>query len=223
LAASGPRSTRDPERTKARILDAAASEFAAKGLNGARTDEIARAARANKRMIYHYFGSKDGLFQAVLEKTYADIRGNEAALALPSRDPAEAMGQLVAFSFDWFLRHPEFIKLLNEENLYQGEHVRASSMAQALNMPLVDLISDLLKRGEATGQFRTGVDPVQLYISIAGISYFYFSNRHTLSAIFDQELEAPGALRRRRAHVVSVILGYLRPDRQTGTEEQVGD
>lgn len=207
-----PKATRDPERTKARILEAAAQEFSAKGLIGARTDQIARLAQANKRMIYHYFGSKEGLFQAVLERTYADIRGSEAELELTSRDPVEAMAQLVAFSFDWFVRHPEFIKLLNEENLYKGEHVRSSSIARSLNMPLVEEISVLLKRGEATGQFRQGVDPVQLYISIAGISYFYFSNRHTLSAIFNQQLEAPGALRRRRAHVIDVILGFLRPE-----------
>ncbi len=205
------RATRDPERTRASILSAATQEFAAKGLEGARTDDIARRSGANKRMIYHYFGSKDGLFQAVLENTYARIRGSEADLQLTSRDPVVAMGQLVAFSFDWFLRHPEFVKLLNEENLHGAAHVRSSNVARSLNMPLVELISELLERGAASGQFRTGVDPVQLYISIAGISYFYFSNRHTLSAIFNRQLEAPGALRQRRQHVVDLILGYLRP------------
>ncbi len=205
------RVTRDPERTRASILAAATQEFAAKGLEGARTDDIARRAGANKRMIYHYFGSKDGLFQAVLENTYAQIRGSEADLQLTSRDPAIAMGQLVAFSFDWFLKHPEFVKLLNEENLHGASHVRSSNVARSLNMPLVELISELLDRGAASGQFRTGVDPVQLYISIAGISYFYFSNRHTLSAIFNRHLEAPGALRLRRQHVVDLIQGYLRP------------
>lgn len=205
------RATRDPERTRASILSAATQEFAAKGLEGARTDDIARRSGANKRMIYHYFGSKDGLFQAVLEDTYARIRGSEADLQLTSRDPVLAMGQLVAFSFDWFLRHPEFVKLLNEENLHGAAHVRSSNVARSLNMPLVELISELLERGAASGQFRTGVDPVQLYISIAGISYFYFSNRHTLSAIFNRPLEAPGELRQRRQHVVELILGYLRP------------
>ncbi|MEM7443834.1 MAG: TetR/AcrR family transcriptional regulator [Pseudomonadota bacterium] len=208
---STERTTRDPERTRASILAAATQEFAAKGLEGARTDDIARRAGANKRMIYHYFGSKEGLFQAVLEDTYAEIRGSEAALQLTSRDPVEAMGQLVAFSFDWFLKHPEFVKLLNEENLHGAAHVRASNVARSLNMPLVELISELLERGAKSGQFRTGVDPVQLYISIAGISYFYFSNRYTLSAIFNRQLEAPGALRERREHVVDIILGYLRP------------
>ena len=203
---------RDRERTRQRILDAAVGEFAAKGLEGARTDHIARLAGVNKRMIYHYFESKDGLFQAVLEKTYATIRGSEARLQLTSRDPVEAMRQLVAFSFDWFLDHPEFIKLLNEENLHLGRHVRGSRSVQSLNLPLVDMISELLERGHGTGQFRGGVDPVQLYISIAGISYFYFSNRHTLSAIFNRDLSDAGAYAARRAHVIDVILGFLRPE-----------
>lgn len=204
--------TRDPERTKRRILKAATEEFAAKGLEGARTDEIARRAGANKRMIYHYFSSKEGLFQAVLEKAYADIRGSEKRLRLTRRDPVEAMAQLVGFSFDWFKRHPEFAKLLNEENLYQGAHVRASTRARALNMPLVDMIGELLERGAELGKFRRGVDPVQLYISIAGISYFFFSNRYTLSAIFDRDLGGHAERAARRQHVIDLILGYLRPD-----------
>ncbi|MEQ9815261.1 MAG: TetR/AcrR family transcriptional regulator [Azospirillaceae bacterium] len=208
---ASPQRTRNRERTRQQILDAATVEFAAKGLEGARTDEIARRAGANKRMIYHYFTSKDGLFQAVLEETYANIRGAENALRLASRDPVEAMSQLVAFSFDWFVDHPEFISLLNEENLHRAEHVRSSTQVQALNMPLVDTISSLLTRGAASGQFRADVDPVELYISIAGVSYFYFSNRLTLSAIFGRDLTSPEETTRRREHVVDVILGYLRP------------
>ncbi|MFD1381283.1 TetR/AcrR family transcriptional regulator [Fodinicurvata halophila] len=202
--------TRDPVRTRRRILQAATEEFAAKGLEGARTDEIARRSGANKRMIYHYFSSKEGLFQAVLEKAYADIRGSEKRLRLTQRDPVDAMAQLVGFSFDWFHRHPEFAKLLNEENLYEGVHVESSAKARSLNMPLVDMIQELLERGEASGQFRSGVDPVQLYISIAGISYFFFSNRFTLSAIFSRDLASRPELEQRRQHVIDVILGYLR-------------
>ena len=216
-----PRAVRDPVRTRRRILDAATAEFSARGLEGARIDEIARLAGFNKRMIYHYFGSKDELFGAVLEQAYADIRGSEAALELTSRDPVEAMAELVAFSFDWFLDHPEFIKLLNEANLHGGRHVRESTKAVQLNMPLVALIRDLLDRGARSGQFRCDVDPVQLYISIAGVSYFSFSNRATLSAIFDIDLAAPDALAYRRAHVVSLILGYLRADAGTNRAETV--
>lgn len=210
MATSQPR-TRNRERTRKQILDAATLEFAAKGLEGARTDEIARLADVNKRMIYHYFDSKDGLFQAVLEDNYAKIRNAEEDLQLVSRDPVEAMAELVSFSFDWFVDHPEFISLLNEENLHRAAHVKSSSSARLLNMPLVDMITALLRSGAESGQFRSGVDPVELYISVAAESYFYFSNSHTLSAIFDRDLMAPADVERRRKHVVDVILGYLRP------------
>lgn len=203
--------TRDRVRTRQQILDAATEEFATKGLEGARTNEIARRANVSKRMLYHYFLSKDGLFQAVLEQTYADIRGAEEELELTSLDPIEAMAELVAFSFDWFVDHPEFISILNEENLLGAVHAKSSESVQRLNMPLVDAISVLLERGEKSGQIRVGVDPVELYISIAGISYFYFSNQHTLSAIFARNLSSKVEIKRRRAHVVEVILGYLRP------------
>lgn len=203
--------TRDRVRTRQQILDAATQEFSTKGLEGARTNEIARRANVSKRMLYHYFLSKDGLFQAVLEQTYADIRGAEDELELTSLDPIEAMAELVAFSFDWFVDHPEFISILNEENLLGAVHANSSDSVRRLNMPLVDAISVLLQRGEKSGQIRVGVDPVELYISIAGISYFYFSNQHTLSAIFARDLSSKVEIKRRRAHVIDVILSYLRP------------
>jgi AcrR family transcriptional regulator len=201
--------TRNPERTRKRILDAATTEFSAKGIGGARTDEIARIAGVNKRMLYHYFNSKDGLFQAVLERNYADIRNAEENLDLTGRDPLEAMSELVTFSFDWFVEHPEFISILNEENLHGAVHAKASGSVLKLNTPLVSMITTVLKRGEDSGYFRKEVDPVELYISIAGISYFYFSNLHTLSEIFGRPLSSPEELARRRKHVVDVILGYL--------------
>lgn len=203
--------TRDKVRTRQQILDAATLEFAAKGLEGARTDEIARRANVSKRMLYHYFFSKDGLFQAVLEQTYAQIRSAEEALDLTSQDPIDAMEELVRFSFDWFVLHPEFVPILNEENLLGARHAKASDAVQELNMPLVDTITNLLERGSESGQFRADVDPVELYISIAGISYFFFSNQPTLSAIFARNLSSKKEIALRRTHVVEVILGYLRP------------
>lgn len=203
--------TRDRVRTRRQILNAATKEFATKGLEGARTNDIAKRANVSKRMLYHYFMSKDGLFQAVLEQTYAEIRGAEEELELTSLDPIEAMAELVTFSFDWFVDHPEFIPILNEENLLGAVHANSSEAVQRLNMPLVDAISRLLARGEKSGQMRAGVDPVELYISIAGISYFYFSNQHTLSSIFGRDLSSKVEIKRRRAHVVDVILGFLRP------------
>jgi AcrR family transcriptional regulator len=203
--------TRDRVRTRQQILDAATEEFAAKGFEGARTDEIAKRAKVAKRMLYHYFNSKDGLFQAVLEQTYANIRNAEENLKLSSLDPEKAMTELVVFSFDWFVNHPEFISILNEENLLGAVHAKSSIAVRQLNMPLVDTISTLLKRGEENGQFRPDVDPVELYISIAGVSYFYFSNQLTLSSIFARNLSSKTEIKRRRAHVADLILGFLRP------------
>ncbi len=202
---------RNPEQTRRSILNAATTEFAARGLEGGRTDRIAANAGVAKRMIFHYFGSKEGLFQAVLETNYARIRSAEAKLELSSQVPMKAMAELIEFSFDWFLSHPEFIPLLNEGNLHEGRHVRNSSEVRSLNMPLVERINDILKSGVETGEMRPGVDPIELYISIAAISYFYFSNRHTLSGIFDRDLMSDDALANRRRHVVELVLGYLRP------------
>lgn len=203
--------TRNKVRTRQQILDAATDEFAAKGFEGARTDDIARRANVAKRMLYHYFNNKDGLFQAVLEQTYANIRTAEENLKLTSLDPVKAMAELVVFSFDWFVNHPEFIAILNEENLLGAVHANSSNAVERLNMPLVDMISTVLQRGEKSGQFRGDVDAVELYISIAGVSYFYFSNQLTLSAIFARNLSSKPEIKRRRSHVVDVILGYLRP------------
>ena len=203
--------TRDKVRTRQEILAAATIEFAKSGFEGAKTVVIAKRANVAKRMLYHYFVSKDGLFQAVLEQTYIEIRTAEENLKLTSLDPVEAMADLVKFSFDWFVKHPEFIAILNEENLLGAVHAKSSKTVKKLNMPLVDTITSVLARGEKSGQFRENVDPVELYISIAGISYFYFSNQHTLSAIFTRDLSSKTELVRRRAHVIEVILGFLRP------------
>ncbi|TKT78328.1 TetR/AcrR family transcriptional regulator [Aquamicrobium sp. LC103] len=206
-----PRQTRDAAATRARILKAAEKEFAKKGLKGTRIDAIATRARCNKALIYHYFGSKEDLFSAVLEVTYEKIRAAERKLDLAHRSPRAAMQELIGFSFDYVSDHPEFISLINDENMHGGVHVLHSARARDLNSPLVALIEEILKRGEAEGVFRSGVDPVQLYISIASICYFFIANRHTLSAIFALP-KTRDVLDMRRRHVVDVILGYLRPD-----------
>jgi len=203
---------RDPERTRARILDAAQAAFAERGLGGARVDEIAARAKVNKRMIYHYFGSKDRLFLAVLEGSYADIREAERALDLDHLDPLEAIRTLVAFTWDFYLRHPEFLRLINSENLHAGRHLAQSETIRDLHSPFVQMVADILVRGERTGVFRKNVDPVQLYISIAALGYYYLTNRHTLSIIFDRDLMAPDALSARLDAMIDNVLGYLRPE-----------
>ena len=202
---------RDADASRARILDAATAEFAAHGLGGARVDRIALAASANKRMLYYYFGNKDALFLAVLEHAYANIRAAEQKLNLGRLDPVAAIRRLVAFTWNYFVAHPEFVTLLNSENLHRARHIRGVPRIAKIQSPLIATLADILERGRRAGAFRDGVDPVQLYISIAGIGYFYFSNRFTLSTIFERDLMAPKARAQRLAHMTDVILGYLAP------------
>jgi AcrR family transcriptional regulator len=204
------RTARDPERTRAAILAAATAEFTAKGLTGARIDAIARSAGANKRMIYHYFGDKDGLYLAVLEATYAAIRTAELELHLGDRDPVEGMRELVRFTWAYFIAHPEFLSLLGTENLHQAAYLKRSKRIRELHSPLVGMISGLLERGERERVFHAGVDPVQLYVTIAALGFFYLSNRHTLSTIFGRDLSGPKSLAEREQHIVDVVLTYLK-------------
>jgi AcrR family transcriptional regulator len=200
---------RDADRSQATILAAARDEFAEHGLGGARMERIAERAGLNKRLIYYYFDDKEALFGAVLEQAYRDIRGAEQALHLLELPPADALRRLVEFTWNYYLNHPEFLTLLNSANLHKARHLVASSRARELNSPLVDTLAQILERGRREGSFRGGVDPVQLYVSIAGMAYFYLSNNHTLSAIFGRDLMGPKALNERLTHMSDVILGYV--------------
>lgn len=204
--------TRDADRTQQEILAAAMIEFAASGLGGARIDAIAERAGVNKRLIYYYFGNKEDLFLAVLEQTYADIRAAEQALHLETANPADAVRRLVAFTWDHYLAHPEFLTLLNSENLHRARHLKQSKRIREMNSPLIQTLADVLERGRRDGLFRGGVDAVQLYISIAGLAYFYLSNNHTLSTIFGRDLMSPKALSERLSHITEVVMGYVLRD-----------
>jgi AcrR family transcriptional regulator len=200
---------RDADRSQSTILAAARDEFAEYGLGGARVDRIAERAGLNKRLIYYYFEDKERLFQEVLEQAYRDIRAQEAQLHLLNLDPPTAVRRLVEFTWDYYLAHPEFLTLLNSANLHKARHLAESKRARELNSPLVETLAAVLERGRREGTFRGGVDPVQLYVSIAGMAYFYLSNSYTLSAIFGRELLAPKARSERLSHMTDVILGYL--------------
>jgi AcrR family transcriptional regulator len=201
--------SRDPEATREAILTAATDEFAAYGLGGARVDRIAERAGINKRMLYYYFGQKEDLFLAVLERAYVKIRGEEQALNLTQVEPTEAIRRLIAFTWNYYIENPSFPILLNSENLHRARHLKRSARVRTLHSPFVATIADVLERGAKTGLFRAGVDPIQLYISIAGLSYFYLSNNHTLSTIFDRDLMAPKAKLERLSHMTDLVLGYL--------------
>jgi AcrR family transcriptional regulator len=204
--------TRDADRTQQQILAAATAEFAAAGLGGARIDAIAERAGINKKLIYYYFTSKDQLFLAVLEQAYADIRSAERELHLESASPPEALRRLVAFTWDYYLAHPEFLTLLNSENLHRARHLQQSLRIREMNSPLIQTLGEVLERGRREGSFRGGIDPMQLYISIAGLAYFYLSNNPTLSTIFGRDLMAAKALSQRLSHITEVVMGYALAD-----------
>lgn len=206
---AGEERLRDADRSQSTILAAARDEFAEHGLGGARVDRIAERAGLNKRLIYYYFEDKERLFQAVLEQAYRDIRAEEAKLHLAELEPAAAVRRLIEFTWDYYLAHPEFLTLLNSANLHRARHLAESRRARELNSPLVETLATVLERGRRDGVFRGGVDPVQLYVSIAGLAYFYLSNSHTLSAIFGRDLLGAKARNERLSHMQDVILGYL--------------
>ncbi|QOZ24574.1 TetR/AcrR family transcriptional regulator [Bradyrhizobium sp. CCBAU 51753] len=202
---------RDPVATRNKLLTAARREFAQNGLAGARVDEIAARAGVNKQLVYHYFGDKDALYLAVLEWVYEEIRAQERKLNLEGLPPEQAIKTLIEASFDHLDAHPDFIVLLNDENRGGARHVRGSRKLEAMHSPLVSMVSKILAEGVRAGTFRKGVNAVHLYISIAGLSYFFFSNASTLSAIFGKDLSSAAEKRARRKHVVDLVLKSLRP------------
>lgn len=206
-----PPRPRQPEETRARLLEAAWAEFSAKGLGGARVDAIADHAATNKRMIYHYFGSKAGLYLAVLEQAYDRIRGHEQTLAVEDCPPAEGIGRLVAYNFAFCRDNPGFIHLLANENLHRAHYLAKSGKVRQVNLPVIDTIGRILARGVADGAFRPGIDPLDLYITIAALGYFYFSNIHTLSVVFGRDLALPDTIAARSELHVDLVLRYLRP------------
>jgi AcrR family transcriptional regulator len=201
---------RDAEQTRKRILAAATAEFARKGLGGARVDEIALRSKSNKRMIYHYFGSKEQLFKTVLEAAYVGIRSAEQKLHLDELKPEEAISTLVRFTWNYYLQHPEFITLVNSENLHRARHLKTSEVIAAVSGKFVQMVKAILDRGVEKGVFRPGIDPVQLNITIAAIGYYYLTNRWTGSIIFQRDLMAKENLDARLRFNLDTILRLVK-------------
>ena len=197
---------RDAEATQARILAAAKKEFSKNGLAGARIDEIADRARANKRMIYHYFGNKEDLFRIVVEQAYLDIRAAEQALDLEHLPAREALEKFVRFTWEYYLKNPEFITLVNSENLHKARHLKKSDRVGPAQRRLVDMVALILERGVAEGVFRSGIDPVQLNITIAAVNYYYLTNRFTGAHLFERDMMAKDALETRIAFNLETIM-----------------
>ena len=205
-----PGRTNDPERTMANILEVALAEFAEKGLAGARIDEIAAATQTSKRMIYYYFGSKEGLYLAVLEASYRAMRETEADLHLDDLEPEAALRRLVEFTFDHHMDTEPYIRVVMAENMQRGQFMAQSQSIQQLNVPAIAAIEALYARGVASGRFRPGVDAVDLHASISALTFFNVANRHTFGMIFKRDYTAPDVVAARRESIVQTILRFVR-------------
>lgn len=212
--------TRNAEASRAKILDAAREEFVSHGLSGARVDRIAARSAVNKNLIYHYFGSKEALYLAVLEGIYANLRERQQDAHLRELPPVEGIKVLVGNTFDHFVATPELIRLMSVENIHFGQYLKQSETVKPLYRGLLDTIKILLERGQADGSFRSDVDVVDLYLSISGLTYFFLSNQHTLSWLLDRDLTARSRVIKRRQHVIEMVLGYLTNLARPGADDE---
>jgi AcrR family transcriptional regulator len=207
---AAPSRTNDPERTMAGILAVAHAEFSEKGLAGARIDEIAAATKTSKRMIYYYFGSKEGLYVAVLEDSYRRMRAVEAELQLEDLPPEDALRRLVGFTFDHHQGNEAYIRLVMSENMQRGVYLARSKIIQELNVPAIDAIQKLYERGVAQGIFRAQLDPVDIHKSISALTFFNVSNQHTFGLIFKKDTQAAKAITARRDSVIEMVVRFVR-------------
>lgn len=209
-AKAAPEALRDAARTQQALLTAAEAEFAEKGLSGARVDIIAERSSTNKRMLYYYFGSKENLYLAVLERAYSAMRSAERALNLTELGPLDAIKALVEFKFDYFLKNPAIIALLSGENMLGAKFLKRSQQLDEMHISLIGILRKIIAAGEKQGLLKPGLDPLHLYISISALSYFYYANSATLTTVFGRNLASPAERKLRRAHAIEVILDYVR-------------
>jgi AcrR family transcriptional regulator len=200
---------RDADRTRAEILAVATREFADKGFDGARVDEIAAKMSTTKRMLYYYFGGKEQLYVAVLEHAYTVIRSIEGELDVEHLDPVEAIRQLAELTFDHHESHPDFIRLVSIENIHRAEHIARSSTLSGLANPALDVLTRILARGRAAGVFRADADPLDIHMMISAFCVFRTANRHTFNAIFQRDMLDPARREHYRAMVGEMVLDYL--------------
>jgi len=202
-------SKRNPEAVRDDILRVASKNFALNGLSGARIDEIAAQTKTSKRMIYYYFGDKEGLYKKCLEAAYAKVRGGEGALELGGLSPDKALERLVSFTFDHHRRNPDFIRMVMIENIHNAAYLKQSEMIAAMNNAAIDKLADIIRRGQAAGTFRADLDPVELHWQISALSFFNVSNRPTFSALFGDALYSDAGQGALRGRAVDMILRYV--------------
>jgi AcrR family transcriptional regulator len=199
----------NPARTMSDIIAVATREFADKGLSGGRIDAIAEQTATSKRMIYYYFGSKEGLYIAVLEDAYRRIRSLEASLHVDGIAPIEALKKLVSFSVDYHISNPDFVRLLMNENMHYGEYLLQSKLIKTLNSPAIAQLKGIYQRGVDSGVFRAGLDPVDIHMNIASMSFYNVSNQYTFGNIFAYDINKPKMLEQRRKAVVETVLRFV--------------
>lgn len=207
---TAPGRSNDPDGTRRNIIEVATKEFSENGLSGARIDEIAAKTKSSKRMIYYYFGDKDGLYLKVLEHAYGKVRETEASLDLDHLPPLEALEKLARFTFDHHNGNEAFIRLVMIENIHHGEFLTKSSAIQKLNMTAIDAVRRLYERGVREGVFRDGLDPVEVHWQISALCFFNVSNRATFSKIFKRDLGSKKSLASLREAVVEMIVRHVR-------------
>jgi len=198
--------SRDPARTRERILTHATAEFARRGFDGARVDRIAAKCKLSKNMLYYYFASKEGLFVAVLERAYEKLRAEQRDVTVRASDPIGALKQLIHHTFHALLRNTAVISLINEENRHKARHIRHSRRMRDLYNPLVDTIAFVLERGSQEGVFRKGIDPVYVYLSLSSLCYHYLSNQYTLGVALDVDLTSEAARDQWLSHITDMMV-----------------
>ena len=204
---------RNADATRAKILKAALGEFGERGLPAASTDDIAERCGVNKRMIYYYFGSKEGLYLAALESVFEKLVALEKEIEVEHLEPAAAIAAMINLKIDFYLDNPHFVSFLAMENFHKARHLRRSKKLGMFKTPLTDVIARILKRGQRSGQFRQDVEPVDFYVSICALCIMYFSHQHSLGLIFGREMTSPASIARRKSTVVEFVLSYLQTPR----------
>jgi AcrR family transcriptional regulator len=200
---------RNADATRAKILEAALSEFSEQGLPAASTDDIAERCGVNKRMIYYYFGSKEGLYLAALESVFENLVAREREVNVEHLEPPAAIEAMINLKIDYYLENPRFISFLSMENFYKACYLRKSAKLDMFKTPLTDVVTRILKRGQREGKFRKDVEPIDFYFSLCSLCVMYFSNQHTLGVIFGREMMAAENIERRRRTVIDFVLRYL--------------
>ena len=199
----------DALETRANILEVATREFSEKGLAGARIDEIAERTSSSKRMIYYYFGSKEELYRAVLEQAYARIRAQEQEAHFENLRPDEALRSIIGHNFDYHVEHPDFVRLVLNENVHFGEHIAQIESMKQRNRSIIDQLETIIDKGVALGIFRDGIDPVDLHTTISALSFYNVSNRHTFLHNFGVDFAAPAVRAKRREQIIQCVLDWV--------------